>query len=153
VSNLKCNTFVKNFESMKNTKQITYAALAGATALALGSCGKYEDGPGFSLLSKKSRVAGDWDTKTIDGYSLAGTGYSYTFSFDKDGAAKLTYSDGYDTYTYTGTWDFASDKEELALTFYGYTLNYDIKRLTNTEMWLDDDATDAVGQEWKLEAM
>ena len=136
---------------MKKTKQITYAALAGAAALSVGSCGKYEDGPGFALSSKKSRVVGDWDLATIDGVPLD-PGYSFTMSFDKDGGCVWKYS--YDTYSYsyTGTWAFASDKEELAVTFDGYTSNLDIKRLASKELWLDDDATDVDGQIWKLDA-
>ena len=36
---------------------ILFAAFA---VVLLASCGKYEDGPGFSLRSKTSRLAGSW---------------------------------------------------------------------------------------------
>jgi uncharacterized lipoprotein YehR (DUF1307 family) len=36
---------------------ILFAAFA---VVMLASCGKYEDGPGFSLRSKTSRLAGTW---------------------------------------------------------------------------------------------
>ena len=41
---------------MKKLKNLTYVTLAGATAVGVSSCGKYEDGPNFSLRSKKARV-------------------------------------------------------------------------------------------------
>ena len=45
---------------MKNTKLITLF-----TALFVGiimiSCGKYEEGPGFSLLPKKTRLQQNWN--------------------------------------------------------------------------------------------
>jgi hypothetical protein len=53
---------------------------------------------------------------------------------------------------YTGSWDFSSDKEELIMTIDGESVVFDIKRLSNSEMWLDIDATDADGDLWKLEA-
>jgi hypothetical protein len=37
---------------MNNQKKKILAA-AGVTAVVVSSCGKYEDGPNFSLLSKK----------------------------------------------------------------------------------------------------
>ena len=35
-------------------------AMAAFLALSVQSCGKYEEGPGLSLRSKKARVAGTW---------------------------------------------------------------------------------------------
>jgi hypothetical protein len=137
---------------MKKTKQITYVALASAAALSVGSCGKYEDGPGFALSSKKSRVVGEWEVASISGVPMD-PGYSYNFIFEKDGSFEWKYSDGGTSYSYTGTWDFASDKEELAVTIQGYTSNFDIKRLASKELWLDDDATDLDGNIWKLDAL
>ncbi len=137
---------------MKKTKQITYAALAGAAALSVGSCGKYEDGPGFALSSKKSRVVGEWEVTSVAGVPTE-AGYSINFTFEKDGSMEWKYSYGSYSYSYTGTWDFASDKEELAVTIQGYTSNFDIKRLASKELWLDDDATDLDGDIWKLDAL
>jgi hypothetical protein len=136
---------------MKNKKNLAYVALAGATSLAVSSCGKYEDGPKFSLLSKKTRVAGDWDVKSI-GSQVLGTGYGLTISFDKDGSLKNTYTYGSSSYSYVGSWDFTSDKENLVLTIDGDIDTLEIKRLTNKEMWLDDDYSALDGDIWKLEA-
>ena len=64
-----------NNNLMKKFKNLTYFTLAGVTSMGISSCGKYEDGPGFSLLSKKARVAGDWKVKSI-GSQVMGGNYS-----------------------------------------------------------------------------
>ena len=45
-----------------------------------------------------------------------------------------------------------SDKENLVITLDGEATVFEIKRLTNKELWLDDDITAADGEIWKLEA-
>jgi hypothetical protein len=136
---------------MKNKKNLAYVALAGATTLAVSSCGKYEDGPNFSLLTKKSRVAGDWNVKSI-GSEVFQNGYSLSMTFDKDGSMSYKYSYGTYSYSYAGTWDFSSDKENLVINVDGGIDTLEIKRLKNKEMWLDDDYTATDGSIWKLEA-
>ena len=140
---------------MKNFKNLTYLTLAGVTAIGVSSCGKYEDGPGFSLLSKKSRVVGDWEVKSI-GSEVFGSEYSVDLSFEKSGSLMFTYSYSNhgisESYTYAGSWDFASDKEQLSMNIDGDIQLFEIKRLTNKEMWLDDDITSLDGDIWKLES-
>jgi hypothetical protein len=142
---------------MKNFKNLTYLTLAGTTAIGISSCGKYEDGPNFSLRSKKARVVGDWNVKTI-GSTLLDDNYGTTVNmeFDKNGSFTQTINYSYGTYNYSysyaGDWDFSSNKEHLLITADGNTDTLEIKRLTNNEMWLDDDYTDADGDIWKLEA-
>ena len=140
---------------MKNFKNLTYLTLAGVTAIGVSSCGKYEDGPGFSLLSKKSRVVGDWEVKSI-GADVYGTDYSVNMSFEKSGDLLVTSSYSYQgssqSYSYAGSWDFTSDKEQLSLIVDGSVQLFEIKRLTNKEMWLDDDITALDGDIWKLES-
>lgn len=48
--------------------------------------------------------------------------------------------------------DFALDKEQLLINIDGSAQLYEIKRLTNNEMWLDDDITALDGDIWKLES-
>lgn len=140
---------------MKNLKNLTYFTIAGASALGLSGCGKYEDGPNISLLTKKSRVAGDWKVKSI-GSQVMGTNYSIDMTFEKNGDLMVTSAYSYQgysgNYSYAGSWDFASDKDQLSLTVDGSIQLYEIKRLTNKEMWLDDDITSLDGDIWKLEA-
>jgi hypothetical protein len=148
---------------MKKLKNITYLTLAGATAVGVSGCGKYEDGPNFSLRSKKARVVGDWNVKSIGSQVFSvqnqgGIDYGYTMNleFDKNGSVttsmEYTYGSYNYSYSYAGDWDFSSNKEHLLLTIDGDTDTMEIKRLTNKEMWLDDDYTDADGDIWKLEA-
>ena len=136
---------------MSKLKKLSYVSVAGITALSVSSCGKYEDGPGISLLSKKARVVGSWDVKSIGSFSL-NSGYSLNFSFEKSGSASFSYSYSGYSETYAGSWDFASDKENLILNIGGDVQTFEIKRLTNDEIWLDDDITSVDGDIWKLEA-
>ena len=136
---------------MKKVKQISYVVAAGATAMTLNSCNKYDDGPGMSLMTKKSRVAGEWEVKSIDGETMT-QGYTVNMEFEKNGIMTYSYTLGSTSYTYAGTWDFASDKENLVMIVDGGSQVYEIKKLENKEMWLDDDASSAVGQIWKLES-
>lgn len=136
---------------MKNKKKLVYASLVGVTALSVSSCGKYEDGPNLSLLTKKSRVAGDWDVKSV-GSQVLGADYGLTMTFDKDGSMKYSYTYGTSSTSYAGSWDFSSDKENLVISIDGGIDTLEIKRLTNKEMWLDDDYTSANGDIWKLES-
>jgi hypothetical protein len=140
---------------MKNLKKITYLTIASAATFGVSSCGKYEDGPGFSIRTKKARVNGDWNVKSI-GSTVIGSPYTMNMSFDKNGSVILTqtytYAGSTDTYSYAGTWAFASDKEEFMLNIDGSVQLFEIKRLTNNEMWLDDDITSTDGDIWKLES-
>ncbi len=138
---------------MKNLKNISLATIAGATILVSSSgCGKYEDGPGFTLLTKKSRVVGDWDVKSV-GSTVLGSEYGINMNFEKSGSMSYNYTySGIVQEVYAGTWDFASDKENLIITLDGEATVFEIKRLTNKELWLDDDITATDGEIWKLEA-
>ena len=121
--------------------------LAGglATAIGLTACGKYEDGPNFSLLTKKQRLTGDWEVeKLIDGgVNLISNGYDIEMEFDKDGDFEISSSYNITEYGYTysgtntveGEWEFSSDKEEIELDFDdGSSQEIEITRLTNKEL-------------------
>ena len=142
-----------------NTQKKKILAAAGVTAVVVAGCGKYDDGPGFSLMSKKSRMVGTWDvvsstdSQTGEVYNYCGnTNYCVEITMDKDNklTQKLTYSG--QSQTYSGTWDFNDDKSQLNWTQGGYTQTFEIKRLTNKELWLDDDITSVDGDIIKLEA-
>jgi|SaaInlStandDraft_1057018.scaffolds.fasta_scaffold182443_1 hypothetical protein len=127
--------------------------LAGglATTIALTGCGKYEDGPNFSLLTKKQRLTGDWEMEKWIPYgqsNLINNGLNIDIEFDKDGDFDMkvisTYTnyDYYgnpstytDVYNHKGDWEFSSDKEEIELDFDGNIPDWDIEitRLTNKE--------------------
>lgn len=112
--------------------------LAGST---LSSCGKYEDGPGFTLLTKKARITGVWDeTEEIDTDGTVYTDSSNeTMELTKSGSAIL--NDPGSGLSLQGSWEFSSNKEKVRLTFnFGTTTTeeYTIRRLTNKELWVRD---------------
>ena len=121
--------------------------LAGglATAIGLTACGKYEDGPNFSLLTKKQRLTGDWEVEKLmdGGVNLISNGYDVEMEFDKDGDFEISSSYNITQYGYTysgtntveGEWEFSSDKEEIELDFDDGTYQeIEITRLTNKEL-------------------
>ena len=123
--------------------------LAGglATAIGFSGCKKYEDGPAFSLLTKKQRLTGEWEAKKLisDAQNVIGQqGYEVDLEFDKDGDFELnsrsTYTDMYGqtfnySYQLTGDWEFSNDKEEIELDYdNGAREEWEITRLTNKEL-------------------
>ena len=120
----------------------TFAGLLTG-ALLFSSCNKYPDGPGFSMLSKKDRMEGEWDLQETD--HADGT-VTYDTSAD---IMKLTddmeciYQSG--VITITGSWEFAEKKEKVRILVSGYFSKlYSIRRLKSKELWLMDDSNSDV---------
>ena len=124
---------------------ILFAAFA---VVLLASCGKYEDGPGLSLRSKKARAVGEW---TVESAVQAGVditnditlGGTVNLTLDKDGT--YTYNYNYNVFgqpingSFTGTWDFSDDKTTLDVTDgSGSVTSSKILRLTSKELWLEE---------------
>jgi hypothetical protein len=124
---------------------ILFAAFA---VVFLASCGKYEEGPGFSLRSKTSRLAGTWTlTEAFQGSTnVTGdltSGGTVEVTFDKDGAYTYTYDIvifGIPTSgSVTGTWAFSDDKSAIVVSNGGgQSDSSKILRLTNSELWLEE---------------
>ena len=124
--------------------------LAGglATAIGISGCKKYDDGPMFSLLTKKQRLTGEWEVKKFrqNGVNAISQGLELEMEFDKDGdfefTARSTYTDYYGySYNYTnkvtGEWEFSNDKEEVELDYDDSDISdeeWEITRLTNKEL-------------------
>ena len=120
--------------------------------LNFASCSKYEDGPSFSLRTKKGRLTGEWEVVKI-GTQTAQGNYEIVCEFSKDGSWSQTYSYSYGgqsySYTYNGNWEWASNKEDLRIIDTdGDVEQFKIKRLTNKELWLEDNTS----TKWELEA-
>lgn len=103
--------------------------ISGAT---FTSCGKYEEGPGFSLLPKKSRLQQKW--RPIESVSSNGTvttiDHDGTYTeFVKGGTIKAY--DGGANIGIEGTWEFSSDKTALNVTYtvFGFTSSSTLKIL------------------------
>jgi len=121
---------------MKTIKLLLAIAFLGGAIISTPSCGKYEDGPGFSLLTKTKRLCRDWDAKEYiyaSGITATDTGTDIV-TFEKDGVAKFTFG----AIGYSGTWEFSSDKEKIKTTFDGDINESTILRLTNKELWIKD---------------
>lgn len=118
--------------------KIVFLAVVGSLFL-ITSCGKYEDGPGFSLRTKKSRLTGEWTLEEYDNQPVSG--YTVKWEFKKDGSWEEFYSDDTDTYTDKGDWEWEDKKREIEISYddasYG-KLDWKILRLTNKELWLED---------------
>jgi hypothetical protein len=128
-----------------NKTAIALIALTVGTALTTG-CGKYEDGPDFSLRSRKERIANTWQVeKATDG------GNDVTSSFDqyelqmlRDGAATLAalYHIGDLSFEFqtNGTWDLVNKDEDLQLDFENNAADetWEILRLKEKELWLHE---------------
>lgn len=130
-----------NFQNKLSKKGMMICALV--IIFNVSSC-KYEDGPAISLRSKKNRLSGEWKAVKIDGETPDS---DLTIEFDKEG--DFSYSYEYSYYGYTipvkaeGTWEWGDKKEsiEIELKYDGETekLEWDVLRLTNKELWLEDD--------------
>ena len=130
---------------MKKTKIYLFLSIAVIISLAISSCGKYEDGPGFSLLSKTARMTNKWELKSVDGETIpAGEA---VLDLKKDGSFSIN-EDGYIT---DGSWDFSNDKEDLHLTIFGEGIVFKIRRLTNKELWLENELEDNELSKWKAQ--
>lgn len=110
------------------------------------SCGRYENGPAFSLRSAKARLVGEWSLTDL----LVNDKHEQAL-YDKESSTVIRLNnDG--TYSYSmpmvrslneksGLWTFGEDKTELILTEVdslngNSDRNYKITRLSNTELWL-----------------
>ncbi len=133
---------------MKNGKSTLFLAATIVTVLNFSSCSKYEDGPKFSLRTKKARLTGEWEVVRIGNETFPQDGYSVEMEFEKEGDFRYTYSYDSYSYSYNGTWEFSSDKEEVDIIIDNNVETFEILRLKNDELWLED----SNNTEWRLEA-
>ena len=118
-------------------KKILVLALLSLTVV---SCGKYEEGPGFSLISKKNRITNTWILSKVEVNGLdetpSSSSYTMKITLKEDETVTAEYTVFTLPYTITGTWAFNSDKSALILTDNTGTSTNTIVRLTNKEMKL-----------------
>ena len=105
-------------------------------SLLFASCNKYPDGPKFTLLTKRSRMTGIWDLKETvhtDGSVLTNTDdYLMTLKYNKDMSIETPNG------TYTGTWAFFTNDEQVRFSYNSLYITYTIRRLAKNELWLLD---------------
>lgn len=122
---------------MKHLKLSFVAVLA--VLFVFSACSKYEEGPAFSLLTKKARITGEWqvDEVIVNGTALTELDdYAGTMTFEKDGTG--SYSNA--GVTSETEWEFSDDKEavKVKMKFLGVWTDWtetEILRLTNSEFW------------------
>jgi hypothetical protein len=124
---------------MKTTIKIM---MTFAVILLFGAgCSKYQDGPKFSLLTKKARLCGHWkiDNVTSKGNDVTeqvktSLGDNYELDIEKDGKYKTK-----GNFPEEGTWELGEDKDDVYLkstTNPGPELGCRILRLKSKELWL-----------------
>jgi hypothetical protein len=121
---------------MKKLLNITLVIAFGLT-IAFTGCKKYEDGPTFSLASKKSRVVNTWEIEKsiVNGQDVTASMANYSLEIKKDN----TFIESNGISTETGTWDFDSKKENIMVTYNnGEKYKNEILKLKNDEMWLKE---------------
>lgn len=128
---------------MKNSFKIILSILA--VAFVLSGCKKYEEGPGFSLLTKKSRITGLWELESIT------TKAGVTTFYKGKNILKINKNDSFlrqkeNGALEEGTWAFTSEKESIILTYTKngnpYVEELVIVRLKNNEFWVRNSGGD-----------
>jgi hypothetical protein len=115
--------------------------------LLVAGCGKYEEGPEFSLRTKTARVTGKWkiDKIILNGVpeQMVEDSVSIRFTFERAGDGKIHFS--YQDYTFNTDleWAFANDKEDFTMRVKDFTTgkwsewqSSTIIKLSNKDMWL-----------------
>ena len=127
-------------------RKITHSNLIAiiliVTMFAWSGCKKYEEGPAFSLRSKKDRVVGKWKVKkylengTDQTSSL--TAVNFRIEFKKDGKAVQSFSSSmFGTISEEFRCEFDDNKEKLIFIFNsGEKEEFKILRLKHKELWL-----------------
>lgn len=128
---------------------LSLLAIATIAVASMTSCSKYEDGPGFSLRTKKARLTGEWELKEMTQDGEKAEGVTMLMEINKDDKYKTTITVTYEVNGETqsdvdveeGKWEFANKKEALIFTDEADGLPNDIitvTRLTNKELWVKD---------------
>lgn len=145
-----------------------FIAIAVTTVLVGGfilpACKKYDDGPAFTVLTKKMRLDGEWVVeaylendvdKTSDYRNLV---ESELLVMDKAGTWTFTATDNifHLTGNENGTWSWATDKEDLSMVTTSNSPTtqevWHILRLTNKEFWYHTRDSNGDRYEYHLKA-
>lgn len=136
---------------MKTIAKISAALIA--LTFVLSACSKYEDGPSFSLLTKKKRLQGEWvvesatyNDQDATAQFLAVAGSNYVLEIEKDGEYRTEGSD-----PDKGTWELGEDKDDIYFQSddtNAEEVSYRILRLTNKEFWVRH--TETNGDIWEI---
>ena len=121
---------------MKKLFSLGLVAMLALTAV-VSSCGKYEEGSKFTLLSAKARMVNSWGLVKYEVNNAAQdmSGSTLTWNLEKDGKATATWSSGGFSFSDIGTWELNSDKTDLILKdSSGDVETYEIVQLKNKDL-------------------
>lgn len=122
---------------MKKTVIMSAIMLIGSGMFT--GCKKYEEGPALSLKSKKARVANEWKIQYAfdleDGEVVTSDFSGETWEFSKNGEWIERENGVIDK---SGIWEFVSDKETIRITKPNGIDHYNILKLKEKEIWLQD---------------
>lgn len=118
----------------------------------LASCKKFEEGPIFSLRSRKARITGTWTYQTIE---VNGVDVKQSMTQVKDIRMIISKDHSFldfgvsalgNTAVDNDTWKFTERRTHLTIRnkSKGVKFSYEILRLTNTELWLKMVGTDVM---------
>ena len=125
---------------MKKMKKLLLAIVA--IGFIATSCKKYPDGPGFTVLTKKDRIAGVWriEQVIVNGYDVTN---AYNLWYGSDYQLDIAKSGGYlvaGNFPDHGRWDFTNNSDDVSFisqTDKG-TKTYKILRLEKESLWFQD---------------
>lgn len=120
------------------------ALLASFLGLAASGCTFYEDGPLFSIIPKKDRIANVWVADEVTnpaGNDVTNEYNDWIWTFTEDGEATIEYLFLGATIVGNGTWNLIDDDETFQIIIEGGLFGdsiaeYVILRLSNTEFWV-----------------
>jgi hypothetical protein len=101
------------------TKRLNILILPLVVILMLSSCKKYQDGPWFTLITKKARVANTWELSEafVGNTNVKSDFEKYELDLSKEGDARLLanyalYEVSYDFNT-SGRWELRNNDEDI----------------------------------------
>src|SRR5436190_22042595 len=107
------------------------------TIFVTTSCGKFEEGPKFSLLTIKARLAGHWklESSTVNGVdNTSSFGSDFEWDIEKNHTYKIKGASPDE-----GKWELGEDKDDVFFQSSQpgvFEKSYRILKLKNKEMWL-----------------
>jgi len=132
---------------MKSISKISVLLIM--VAFVAVSCGKYEEGPGISLMPKSARLINTWQIDEVfeNGVSQTVTAEQKDdyFEVKKGGDLTWTIVSSGTTTSFEGTWAFTADNANVRITYTGSVFGipftsdeeFTILRLTSNELWLE----------------
>lgn len=126
---------------MKNLSKLLVVVMA--MTFVFTGCGKYDEGPSLTLLTKKARITGEWKlVKILDetGSEIDLQDTEQTFTINKDNTYEVTFTMGTFSETSKGEWKWGDKKETIMSKGEDATEWSEAKilKLKNSELWTED---------------